>query len=167
MIKEQVLFSPGECDFILRHAETFEPYGHYKQPECIIELEDKLNLKRFLLEKFSGFGVSIFPPYIKFLRYHEGIHFNLHRDSTGEDGRIRTISVQLTHPDEYAGGDLYIKESEHINNSDSYHFKRNKGNAIMYSAQQLHEVSPVTKGVRHVMLTWLEHWNLDTEKTII
>lgn len=167
MVQQKVLFNSDECDYILSHAETFEPYSYYKQPEFILELDDQL--KSMLFDKFKVFGLQYFPAYIKFLRYHEGIHFNLHRDSKGEDGRIKTISLQLSNSDDYEGGDLHIRQSEHIVNStnSSYHFNRDKGNAIIYSAQQLHEVTKITKGVRYVMVTWLQHYHLKLDKTFI
>jgi hypothetical protein len=162
MIFEKVLFTPEECQYILSFADKFEPYKHYKQPECIVYLLDHPELREFLSIRNEEYGLREFPWYIKLLRYDVGVGFNLHRDTLGADGRIKTIVVQLSDSNSYSGGDLQIEDS-----SNFFKASRQIGSSVMFSSQKLHEVTPITEGVRYVMVTWLEEYNIHWNKSLV
>ncbi len=85
-------------------------------------------------------------------RYQDGGFYDWHVDRGGRGaGRTRklTVSVQLTAPEDYAGGALEL-------NPDGREVEapRTQGAAIVFPAYALHRVRPVTRGVRHSLVIW-------------
>ena len=64
--------------------------------------------------------------------------------------RKLSISIQLTDPEEYEGGELYLYDSEEGKVMD-----KKQGTLIMFPSYVLHEVMPVTKGERNSLVTWI------------
>jgi PKHD-type hydroxylase len=64
--------------------------------------------------------------------------------------RKLSISIQLTNPDEYEGGELYLYQSDKGELMD-----KTQGTLIMFPSYVLHEVMPVTKGTRNSLVTWV------------
>lgn len=64
-------------------------------------------------------------------------------------GRRMSISVQLTDAKTYEGGDLQL------NLGDVYAATREIGSAIVFPSYVLHQVTPVRRGIRHALVTWL------------
>ena len=60
-----------------------------------------------------------------------------------------SISIQLSEPDEYVGGDLLLW---HRPKADAA--PRVRGSVIVYPAWTTHEVSPVTSGTRRALVAW-------------
>lgn len=71
------------------------------------------------------------------------------------DIRKLSFTIQLTDENEYEGGELifYIGEGEKI-------APKSKGTIIFFESDILHEVTPVTKGVRHSLVSWVQGPNL-------
>ena len=163
MISQQVLFTPEECDKLISYGKDFRTVGIYKQPETTITMIDEhQELYEMLNSKFVSNTIKKFPLYFKLLRYHEGVYFNLHKDSDGKDDRRKTIIVQLSDPEDYEGGVLILKGL-----NESIEADRTRGNVIIYPATTFHQVSKVTSGIRYVLVTWLESQHLNLTKTII
>ncbi len=93
---------------------------------------------------------------------YEGFQFTNYKAPSGKYNRhvdkgfgfpIRklSISIQLTDPKEYEGGELYID-----NGVESYvMMKKDQGALIAFPSYTLHEVMPVTKGERNSLVTWV------------
>ena len=64
--------------------------------------------------------------------------------------RKLSISIQLTDPKEYEGGELYLYEDDKGMLMD-----KKQGTLIMFPSYILHEVKPVTKGERNSLVTWV------------
>lgn len=160
MFKEKVIFTKDECDSIIALADKFKPAYYFKQPEYLYNLSDQE--RKYFLDKFKVFDLIKFPRYIKILKYTKGIGFNLHKDSDGKDGRLKTVVTQLSTPDLYEGGTLQLKV-----NSSTHTVSKKVGNSVIYPASSLHEVSLIEKGVRYVMVFWLKKWNLNFSKSTI
>ena len=64
--------------------------------------------------------------------------------------RKLSISIQLTDPKEYKGGELYLYEGDKGTLMD-----KKQGTLIMFPSYVLHEVMPVTKGERNSLVTWV------------
>ena len=64
--------------------------------------------------------------------------------------RKLSISIQLTDPKEYEGGELYLYEDDKGMLMD-----KKQGTLIMFPSYILHEVTPVTKGERNSLVTWV------------
>jgi PKHD-type hydroxylase len=107
-----------------------------------------LNLnERFF--KFDLFGLN------------EGFQFTNYEAPSGKYGkhvdramnipvRKLSISIQLTNPEEYEGGELYLYGDEKGTVMD-----KTQGTLIMFPSYVLHEVMPVTKGTRNSLVTWV------------
>ena len=105
-----------------------------------------LNEKFF---KFDLFGIN------------EGFQFTNYEAPSGKYGkhvdrgmnmlvRKLSISIQLTNPEEYEGGELFLYENK---NGDE--MKKEQGTLILFPSYVLHEVKPVTKGERNSLVSWV------------
>jgi PKHD-type hydroxylase len=107
-----------------------------------------LNLnERFF--KFDLFGLN------------EGFQFTNYEAPSGKYGkhidrginiavRKLSISIQLTNPEEYEGGELYLYDGDKGTLMD-----KTQGTLILFPSFVLHEVMPVTKGERNSLVTWV------------
>ena len=107
-----------------------------------------LNLnERFF--KFDLFGIN------------EGFQFTNYEAPSGKYGkhvdrgmnipvRKLSISIQLTNPEEYEGGELYVYDDDKGTLMD-----KTQGTLILFPSYVLHEVMPVTKGERNSLVTWI------------
>ncbi|HEY2405376.1 MAG TPA: Fe2+-dependent dioxygenase [Polyangiaceae bacterium] len=89
-------------------------------------------------------------------RYEPGMHYGLHLDSPIMTGAVTTrsdvsITVFLNEPESYGGGELRILRDGAV-----LELKGRAGDAVIYPADSLHEVKPVTSGVRLVAVTWCQ-----------
>jgi PKHD-type hydroxylase len=102
-----------------------------------------------------------------FNRYADGGHYGPHIDGAlrpidGTDQRIRTdlsITIMLSDLDDYDGGALVIGDL-----LDGRAFRLPAGDAILYPANTIHEVTPVTRGVRLAAFTWIQSVVRDDDK---
>ncbi len=100
---------------------------------------------------------TIYPP--MFNRYGEGMRFGAHVDGSlrihPRDGRkIRTdvsATLFLTNPAEYDGGELLIEDTY-----GRHSIKLEAGDMVVYPATSLHEVAPITRGLRTACFFWVQ-----------
>jgi len=109
-----------------------------------------LNLnERFF--KFDLFGLN------------EGFQFTNYEAPSGKYGkhidrsmnipvRKLSISIQLTDPEEYEGGELKLYDGD---DKDAIVMDKTQGTLIIFPSYVLHEVMPVTKGTRNSLVTWI------------
>ena len=64
--------------------------------------------------------------------------------------RKLSLSIQLTDPNEYEGGELIIYEDDI-----GLEMKKEQGTLVMFPSWMLHEVKPVTKGERNSLVAWV------------
>lgn len=85
-------------------------------------------------------------------RYDEGMHYGNHVDDAIMDGQRTDVSftVFLSNPDSYDGGELVIDEP-----SAERPFKLAAGDLLLYPSNTLHQVLPVTRGQRLVLVGWI------------
>jgi PKHD-type hydroxylase len=95
---------------------------------------------------------------IQFTEYHgsEGGHYSWHHDidwnrNDGLDRKL-SVTVQLSDPSEYEGGDFSFSETE---NPDAEQAKA-KGTVLVFPSYLSHAVSPVTSGIRRSLVAWFE-----------
>ena len=99
----------------------------------------------------------VYPP--MFNRYGEGMKFGAHVDGSVRisplDGRkIRTdVSATqfLTNPEDYDGGELQIEDTY-----GRHSVKLPAGSMVVYPATSLHQVAPITRGVRMACFFWTQ-----------
>lgn len=105
----------------------------------------------------AALPASILPPL--FNRYAGGGHYGPHIDGAlrlvdGTDRRIRTdlsITVMLSDPADYDGGELVVEDL-----LGGRAVKLPAGDAILYPANTIHQVAPVTRGERLAAFTWIQ-----------
>ena len=110
----------------------------------------------------------IYPP--MFNRYSEGMKFGQHVDGGvrihPHDGRkLRTdisATLFLSDPDSYDGGELRLDDSY----SDEG-IKLAAGDMVVYPATSVHEVTPITRGVRVGCFFWIQSLIRDDAKRAI
>lgn len=79
------------------------------------------------------------------------------------DIRKLSFTIQLSDFCDYEGGDLrfYIgKKSIYTNKEEYVVAKKNKGSITFFPSDILHEVTPVTKGTRYSLVSWVQGPNL-------
>jgi predicted 2-oxoglutarate/Fe(II)-dependent dioxygenase YbiX len=78
-----------------------------------------------------------------YLRYGVGGKFDWNRDDYGEGKRVLSLTLQLSNPEDYAGGDLIINAPD---GSRRVIGERTQGSITFFRSQCLHAVTPVTQG---------------------
>jgi PKHD-type hydroxylase len=92
-----------------------------------------------------------------FSRYEPGMTYGMHTDDAlmGQgDARVRTdlaFTIFLSDPATYEGGALTIDS-----NLGEQAIRLDAGDAILYSAGSIHQVAPVTGGVRLAAVGWVQ-----------
>ena len=90
---------------------------------------------------------------LQFARYSEAQHYDWHMDlaSRGPNAhRKLSLTVQLSAPGDYEGGDLEFKLDR-----DTTRAPRDRGVVTLFPSYVLHRVAPVTAGVRYSLVHWL------------
>ena len=124
-----------------------------------LEMGDRIiaALERHPLFISAALPNKVYPPL--FNRYEGGMHFGSHVDGAirlvpGSGARVRTdlsVTLFLTPPDEYDGGELLIEDTFGVQE-----VKLPAGHAIVYPGTSLHEVRPVTRGARVSSVFWVQ-----------
>jgi len=103
-----------------------------------------------------GFALDGFDEEMQVARYDAGTAgcYDWHVDRSGRgraaQRRKLSISVQLSPPDVYDGGSLELNLDGHIRAAPTA-----AGTAIAFPSWALHRVTPVTRGRRYSLVTWL------------
>lgn len=93
---------------------------------------------------------------LQYTEYKVGYFYDWHRDTLDKDYNIFfeqrkiSISIQLSDPLEYEGGDLEFYHPEGPKKA-----PRQKGTAILFPSYMYHRVTPVTKGRRLSLVSWI------------
>lgn len=103
-------------------------------------------------DQFFQFDLDGFFQGFQFTKYTApGQHYTWHVDRGGGHGvRKLSVSVLLSDPDDYEGGDLELKFGEEAQTAE-----RVRGMATIFPSWTLHRVTPVTKGTRYSLVAWV------------
>jgi len=166
-IVQKVLFSREEVNEILGlctnwgRSQVSRPGGSggYKpsvRNSYSCDLPNDTLIKPLILDKVKEIGVKSISLGISVIHYPEGCFFKRHRDGLG---RYNALVIQLSDAKDYDGGELVVED---IITS------KELGNAILFSAQSIHEVKKVTRGERYSLIGFLSLEDMGIkEKTII
>jgi PKHD-type hydroxylase len=112
----------------------------------LAQLAVKTNNERY------WFDLLGFHQELELTRYSEGDFFDWHMDFGPGDisARKLSITVQLSDPDDYEGGDL-----EFMINHKYVKAPRDKGTIVVFPSFVQHRVTPITKGVRQSIVGWV------------
>lgn len=104
-------------------------------------------------KKMWDFNIIGIKEPIQYGEYHasENGHYDWHMDIGGKvvDRKI-SVTIQLSDPDDYQGGDLEFMLSKKINVA-----PKGIGNVIIFPSYFLHRVTPVTRGIRKSLVIWV------------
>ena len=100
---------------------------------------------------------KVYPP--MFNRYGEGMQFGTHVDGTvrmipGSAQKLRTdlsATLFLSDADSYDGGELQMEDTHGMQT-----VKLAAGDMVLYPATSLHQVTPITRGVRVACFFWVQ-----------
>lgn len=94
---------------------------------------------------------------IQYTEYHasEGGHYDWHIDTFWDEqkpyDRKISVTVQLSGPEDYKGGDF---EFDEVPNPDGS--SKEKGTVLMFPSYLKHRVKPVSSGIRKSLVAWFE-----------
>jgi PKHD-type hydroxylase len=102
----------------------------------------------------EAFGLPVGPiaETIQVLLYREGGHFRMwHTDAGADRGdrRLISMSVELSDPAQYEGGDLEVVP-DLVGRARTLP----RGGAHLFPSRALHRVTPVTRGERWALVAW-------------
>lgn len=102
----------------------------------------------------AALPLIIHPPLIS--RYTPGMHYGPHIDDAvmGRGNPLRSdiaVTVFLSAPECYEGGELVLATP-----FGETRVKLPRGDAVLYPANTVHEVTPVSNGERDVAVTWVQ-----------
>lgn len=113
-------------------------------------LYDRLNEKvRFVNQQCFRFKLKRLTN-LQILEYENTGFYGTHLDiGTGETSRRKiSVVVFLTPAEEYEGGQLIMKPA-------FTPISPTQGSAVFFPSYIPHEITPVTRGVRHTLVTWV------------
>ena len=95
---------------------------------------------------------------IQFITYEEQGKYSWHQDVEVMTeyprpyDRKLSMTIQLSDTDDYEGGDFEFEDGiERVPKE-----MRDKGSVLIFPSFYKHQITPVTKGVRHALVTWIE-----------
>lgn len=135
-------------DSSLRSVSAGTIYYNKETSWIFEKLEDVVNKVNKLSYQFKliSFGEGL-----QFIRYTPGGHYVWHKDfgKNKLSKRKLSITVQLTDPSEYEGGELEFQYGKRFVAS------KDLGTAIIFPSFELHRVQPIKSGLRHVLVGWM------------
>lgn len=115
----------------------FEKLGH---------VVSQLNTDYFRFE-LTGFGENL-----QLTNYDQSENgmYGWHQDYGGKVSRKLSLSVQLTDPSEYEGGNLQV-----MTTGTPVNLRKQRGLIVAFPSYVLHQVTPVTQGSRQSLVAWI------------
>lgn len=103
-------------------------------------------------DEYFRFDLDGFFQGLQFTKYvAPGQHYTWHIDrGFGMGIRKLSLSLQLSDPDTYQGGDLELRFGEECDRAD-----RDRGMITLFPSYVLHRVTPVTEGTRYSLVAWV------------
>ena len=165
------VFSPEECKKIIEVAKSknlevagvFDSNKFKKERESNICWLDQNDNVEWLFTKIAQNCLEINKLCFKFdlNGISESLQFTNYKAPSGRYGkhidrggvvpvRKLSISIQLTDPKEYEGGELLLYGKDEPDVMD-----KEQGTLIVFPSYVLHEVKPVTKGERNSLVCWV------------
>jgi len=152
----------------LVHESVRKAASLHLSDETISRLQDELLKQKRVLEKYFGQNLTDCER-PQFLRYREGDFFVRHQDGNTEQLefdhlRIRRISIVVflndssaePKADTFSGGSLnFYQEADDLPAESSvFGLLGEAGLLVAFTAETIHEVTPVTRGERFTIISW-------------
>lgn len=143
-------------DGVIDPAQRRSKTSWMRLNEETVWLYDKIGwVSRQLNGQFFGFNISGFSEDLQYTTYEsveEGM-YDWHIDSGFSRDRAPrklSLTIQLSEPDEYEGGDLQI-----LTGKEAFTCHKTSGTVCAFPSFTLHRVTPVIKGTRRSLVVWL------------
>ena len=168
------IFSKEECQQIIALGESLNPQVATVTSKTKEDLTTRQSYvswvfpnqdNRWVFERVIANVLSLNQQYFNFDLYGlaEGFQFTRYDAPTGKydahidkvlNGLPRKLSltIQLSDPDEYEGGDLNLYIGPGMEPSTP---EKQQGKLIAFPSYVLHQVTPVTKGTRYSLVCWV------------
>jgi len=101
---------------------------------------------------FEIMGINSELQLLKYESTENLAHYNWHSDSGTQATSTRkiSVSVQLSEPDDYEGGELQVNNYGTIITA-----SKELGSVHLFPSYSVHRVTPVTKGIRYALVIWI------------
>jgi PKHD-type hydroxylase len=148
------------------HAKLVKDNTQLKKDVDYIDTLTELINKAF--DRNTFFQIASQPKIIHsllFSRYTQGMSYGRHTDNAlmgihqNKHRADISFTLFLNDPRDYEGGELIIELLQ-----EEKHFKLNAGSLVFYPSSTLHRVETVRKGVRLVVVGWVESWVKDSHQ---
>lgn len=114
--------------------------------ETLAGIVSQMNAQHFRFD-LTGFGE---PLQLTNYDQSENGMYGWHQDYNAKISRKLSITVQLTDPSEYEGGNLQIMTSTNPQN-----VRKQRGLIAIFPSYVVHQVTPVTQGSRQSLVAWV------------
>lgn len=125
-----------------------------KKPELIPIYDKFASIIGEINNRFFGFDINGLYEYPQLTIYteKENGYYDWHIDMNQSSiPRKLSMSLLLSDPSEFEGGDLQIKTG----NDTPINLEQKKGRAWFFPSYCLHRVTPITKGMRRSLVLWI------------
>jgi len=162
------LFTPEECEKIIEIAKNKgltqgETSGKLDIRSSKISWLYAVDNLDWVFKRITDAVLNLNNRFFQFDIYalNEGLQFTNYKEPSDKYGKhidrrfnniIRklSLSIQLTNPEEYEGGELILYED-----GKGTEMKKEQGTLILFTSYILHEVKPITKGERNSLVSWV------------
>jgi PKHD-type hydroxylase len=162
-------FSKEECQTIINIAKDKglvkgTTMGESDVRDSKISWLYPVDKMEFVFRRVTDIVLNLNEKYFKFDLFglNEGFQFTNYEAPSGKYGkhidraintsvRKLSISIQLTNPEDYEGGELKLYDGE----EEGTVMDKAQGTLILFPSYVLHEVMPITKGERNSLVTWV------------
>ncbi len=150
-------FADGKATAIGKARDVKHNLQAERSGTALRELESLVSSSLFANGLFQAFAFprKLRPPI--FSRYEPGMNYGAHVDGAimyDDASPLRSdlaMTLFLSSPESYDGGELVISLSY-----GEEEIKLAPGEAVVYPANTVHRVAPVTRGVRMAAVTWVQ-----------
>lgn len=132
-------------------GEVYQQVSAHRPPKG--HRVEKYIVQSFMAFNREQFNYDIWGTFeIQFLKYNPGGKYEWHCDyGISETGsRKLSMSIQLSSPWEYNGGDLVIRDWHNR----KHFISKEIGNVVVFDSRAPHKVEPITDGERFAIVAW-------------
>lgn len=142
----------GSSDEVIRNSTISWINVDSESTPLYVKLTELVN---YINDKFYKYDLTEMET-LQYTEYYSGTldRYKAHSDDGHKFNLFRKLSfsVQLSDPNEYEGGNfLFYRNSLHEPNE----APKQKGTLIVFPSYVIHEITPVTKGVRRSLVSWV------------
>ena len=106
----------------------------------------KYYMHQLVVTKYENYDITEAED-IQFATYNVGDFYGWHADSDAINKRVISVTVQLSDPKDYKGGNLVFKVDA---------MERAQGTVVVFPSNIRHQVTRVTAGTRYSLVQWFK-----------